>query len=127
MKTSKEVAELLEVTPRRVVALIHSGQLEAEKVGKIWLIDDASLEQFTQNAHRHPGRPRKGSKHTETEYILKNRTYDIAELVYDTTQREFTSVGALLDISRAPMGLMNERKRISAASFNNWWRNRGIP
>ena len=127
MKTTVEAAKDLGVSPRRVVALIQNGQLDATKIGKMWLVDDASLEQHTKNAQRQAGRPRNGSRPTETEYLLKNRTHDIAELVYDSNLKEFTSIGQLLDDRRAPLGLMNERRQISAASFNQWWQNRGIP
>ncbi|MCL2807137.1 MAG: DNA-binding protein [Coriobacteriia bacterium] len=127
MKTTREAAELLGVSPRRVVALIQSGQIEAEKLGKIWLIDDVSLDQFAALPKRLAGRPRKGSKSYETEYVLMNRTHCVVELVYDDTLKEFTSVGTMLNAGRAPLGLMNERGQISTAAYNSWWKNRGIP
>jgi len=127
MRTTKEAADYLGISPRRVVALIQSGFLEAEKAGGIWLVDDASLELRAHEGQRHVGRPRIGSKPAETSYLLKNRTYDLARVVYDSSRKEFTSVGPLVDVDRAPLGLMNSRKRISVASFNTWWRNRGIP
>jgi excisionase family DNA binding protein len=36
--TTTEAAELMQITPRRVRALIHSGRLRAKKVGRDWQI-----------------------------------------------------------------------------------------
>jgi excisionase family DNA binding protein len=126
MKTTKEAADSLGISPRRVVALIQSGSIKAEKVGGIWLIDEFDLEHRQRTVQKSGGRPRKGSRSSETRYILKNRTYDIAELVYDSGLKEFTSI-SLVDIKRAPIGLANSRSQISLPIFNSWWRNRGIP
>lgn len=38
--TSAEAARLLGVSERRVVALIHSGDLEAQKFGKSWAVSE---------------------------------------------------------------------------------------
>ena len=127
MRTTKEAADYLGVSPRRIVALINSGHLAAAKASGVWLIGDTSLEERAKNPQRHAGRPRKGSAASETRFLLKNRTYDIAELIYDSALEEFTSVGALIDADRAPLGLVDTRKRISTIAFNTWWRNRGAP
>ena len=39
MLTTKEAAELLDITPRRVQELIKNGALEARKASGVWLID----------------------------------------------------------------------------------------
>jgi excisionase family DNA binding protein len=53
---TKEASERLGISQQRVQALIKSGQLPAEKVGRDWLIkaDDLALV-----SERKPGRPRK--------------------------------------------------------------------
>lgn len=127
MKTVQEAATLLDVSPRRVRALIQDGFLDANKVAGVWLIDDGSLELRIKQGRKTAGRPRKGSGATETRFLLKNRTHDIAQLVYDTSHKEFTSIGELADTTRAPIGLADKRGRISVTSLNRWWRNRGIP
>jgi len=42
--TTKEAALELGITPRRVQALIKSGRLPAEKIGRDWIIDHKNLE-----------------------------------------------------------------------------------
>jgi excisionase family DNA binding protein len=54
--TTREAAELLGVTPRRVVAMIQSGGLPAQKIGRDHLIKEADLKLVKD---RKPGRPRK--------------------------------------------------------------------
>ncbi len=54
--TTKEVAERLGVSVRRVHALIHAGRLPAEKYGRDYLINENDLNLV---AERKPGRPRK--------------------------------------------------------------------
>jgi DNA binding domain, excisionase family len=43
MLTTKEAAELLDITPRRVQELIKNGALEARKASGVWLIDKDSV------------------------------------------------------------------------------------
>lgn len=43
MKTTKQAAEVLAVSVRRVQALINSGQLDAKKLGRDWLISDEAV------------------------------------------------------------------------------------
>jgi excisionase family DNA binding protein len=57
--TTKEVAERLGVTVRRVQALIQDGQLPAEKVGRDYLIKEKDIRLVEI---RKPGRPRKDSQ-----------------------------------------------------------------
>ena len=56
MLTTKEVAERLGVTVRRVQALIQDGQLPAQKVGRDYLVKEKDLKLVEE---RKPGRPRK--------------------------------------------------------------------
>ena len=57
MLTTKEVAERLGVTIRRVQALIQDGQLPAQKVGRDYLVREKDLKLVEE---RKPGRQRKG-------------------------------------------------------------------
>ena len=54
--TTPEAAERLQVTPRRVRALIEAGKLPAKQYGRDWIIDENDL-QFVEQ--RKPGRPTK--------------------------------------------------------------------
>lgn len=54
--TTKEAAARLSITPRRVVAIIQSGKLPAEKIGRDYLIIEKDLDLV---ANRKSGRPRK--------------------------------------------------------------------
>jgi len=52
--TTKQVAERLGISPRRVRALITTGRLKAKKIGRDYLIDTRQLDKFTPLP---PGRP----------------------------------------------------------------------
>jgi len=54
--TTTEAASRLGITPRRVRALIAAGRLDAERIGRDWLIADDALTAVTT---RKVGRPRK--------------------------------------------------------------------
>lgn len=53
--TTKQTAVILNISPRRVRALIHAGRLPAEKHGRDWAIKPEDLELVKV---RKPGRPR---------------------------------------------------------------------
>ena len=53
--TTKEVAEKLGVTVRRVQALIQAGRLPAQKVGRDFLIQEKDIKLIED---RKPGRPK---------------------------------------------------------------------
>lgn len=59
--TTKEVAERLGVTVKRVQQLIAAGRLPAEKMGRDYFIKEADLKLV---ADRKPGRPRKAKAET---------------------------------------------------------------
>lgn len=44
MLTTKEAAELLGITPRRVQELIKNGALTARKASGVWLVDKDSVD-----------------------------------------------------------------------------------
>ncbi|HEX7176697.1 MAG TPA: helix-turn-helix domain-containing protein [Pyrinomonadaceae bacterium] len=58
--TTKEVAERLGVTPRRVLAMIQAEQLPAEKFGRDYMIKEKDLKLVED---RKVGRPRKNGMH----------------------------------------------------------------
>lgn len=50
-----QAAKALGITQRRITALIKSGRLPAEKIGRDWLINDKDIERVRI---RKPGRPK---------------------------------------------------------------------
>ncbi len=61
--TTKDAAERLKVTPRRIRALIAAGKLPARQCecGSEWVIEESALALV---AERKPGRPRKEAQET---------------------------------------------------------------
>jgi excisionase family DNA binding protein len=57
--TTKQVAEKLGITPRRVQALIEAGKLPAQKIGRDYLIKEKDLKLVED---RKVGRPKKINK-----------------------------------------------------------------
>lgn len=54
--TTKEIAKKLGVSVRRIVALINSGNLPSERIGRSHVIKESDLELIKE---RKPGRPTK--------------------------------------------------------------------
>lgn len=127
MLTTKEAAELLGITPRRVQELIKNGALEARKASGVWLIDKDSVDTRLRSVTKTGGRPRRGHGKNEIAFTLMNRTHEVAQLVYSTSRKDFTHIGADIDYAHAPIGVFGPNSPISLDSFRIWWRGRGIP
>lgn len=127
MLTTKEAAELLGITPRRVQELIKNGALTARKASGVWLIDKASVDTRLRSATKRGGRPRRGHGKSEIAFTLMNRTHEVAQLVYSRSRKDFTHIGADVDRAHAPIGVFAPSKPVSLDSFRIWWRGRGIP
>lgn len=70
-----------------------------------------------------PSRPWK----SEITFTLMNRTHEVAQLVYSTSRKDFTHIGADIDYTHAPIGILGPNSPVSLDSFRIWWRGRGIP
>ena len=127
MITKQEAAERLSISRSRVLDLIKTGQLRAEKISGVWFIDESSVDTRVRTTSKKGGRPKRGKGKDEVRFTLMNRTHEIAEVVYDEGKREFTFIGELLDAKRAPLGIKGHSGEIHLANFNDWWKNRGIP
>ena len=127
MLTTKEAAELLDITPRRVQELIKNGALEARKASGVWLIDKGSVNARLHSVTKAGGRPRRGHGKSEITFTLMNRTHEVAQLVYSTSRKDFTHIGADIDYTHAPIGILGPNSPVSLDSFRIWWRGRGIP
>lgn len=58
LMTTEQAADRLELSERRVRALIKAGILTAQKIGRDWVIDEASIEDVKAKS-RPRGRPKK--------------------------------------------------------------------
>jgi excisionase family DNA binding protein len=63
--TTSQAADILGVSLRRVQALIKRGQLQAERVGKFYLISKEDLDAFIEARRTNAGRPRRKRKYTK--------------------------------------------------------------
>ena len=84
MLTTSEAAELLGVSTRRVIALIESGDLSAQRLGRQWMVDERSVEDRLR-APRLTGRPKLGQKDLlalET-HTLMCRDREVLDFTYD--------------------------------------------
>jgi excisionase family DNA binding protein len=69
--STTQAAQMLGVSTRRVIALIHSGRLRAKKFGRDWMIRTADLDKIWESRDRTAGRPPKGGKH-DTQTFQQN-------------------------------------------------------
>ena len=125
--STAEAARRLGVSIRRIQALVNSGQLGAEKVSGVWLVDEESVDRRAKSVSKAGGRPVRGAGRNEARFTFMNREHEICEVVYDVRRREFTSLGEPIDGSRAPIGVSMSGRHVNLADFNRWWRGRGIP
>ena len=127
--TVDEAAECLGVGRARIYQLIRCGEISAEKVANIWLIDDQSVAARRVAAPK-VGRPikSKSAKTAIKTYTLMNRTHEVLTFYYDDTIQTFSDAGEIVDAQRAPFGLVSPRGRnVSAKALEYWWKHRSIP
>lgn len=55
--TTIEAAALLGLTRQHVAHLAKTGAIKAQRIGRDWHLDRASVEQFKHTPRRTPGRP----------------------------------------------------------------------
>ena len=127
MITTEEAALRLGVTRRRVQELVRVGVLPARKVSGIWLVDEASVDDRSRSVSKRGGRPSRGTGRGEMPFALMNRNHEVASVVYSSVRKEFSHVGAVADVRRAPIGVLSPRGSMSLEDLNAWWRGRGIP
>lgn len=126
MISVREAARRLGVSTRRVTELARTGALRAQKVSGVWLVSEDSVSERLTHVNKRGGRPVLGEACGEVKLTLMNRTHEIADVVYDTREKRFSKIGELLDLRRAPVGIV-ENGVLPLVAFNDWWRHRGIP
>lgn len=70
MLTLSQAAQQLGVTAATLRQQIHAGQLEAEKIGPIWVVSEAALGTYRLNNHGRIGRPFAGRPgYVDTQHV----------------------------------------------------------
>ncbi len=128
MLTSQQAAKALGISPRRVLALIQRGDLEAERFGSSWMINEESVTR--RAAHKaKPGRPAMGVRDVERleRYTLMNANHKVAAFVYDRETNRVGAVKPLDDARYAPPGACGVSGKIDVYNLNTWIAARHIP
>jgi excisionase family DNA binding protein len=126
MLTTKETAELLGISVRRVTSLIESGALSAQKFGRSWMIDEASVHLRARKEH-HPGRPSSRENPHTGRFVLMNRHRPVAGFTYHFQTGEVSHIEPLEDIAWKPFGIGRHEKSPNRYDFAEWIRHRTIP
>jgi hypothetical protein len=126
--TTAEAAKILGITPRRVVALINSGDLHARKFGHAWSVDARSVRKRASSKLTR-GRPRFGVKDASGlhSYTLMNSNHEVAQFTYNADTHLVEDIHALRDIAYAPLGILTSRGRPGKLAMSEWLSNRYIP
>lgn len=126
MLTTKEAAEKLGVTPRRVNNLIEAGVLRAQKFGRAWMVDEASVRERLQ-AEPQPGRPRTDAAADSVRYTLMSREHPVLAFTYHFRTGAVTGIEPLDGIAWKPFGIGRRDKAPNRYDMAEWLRNRAIP
>ncbi len=124
--TSAEAAQLLGVSERRVVALIHSGDLEAQKFGKSWAVSEESVRSRLASGTV-SGRPPYGQKRRDLiqTYTLMNKNDAILHFALDNASKRVVKVETDKHVIASPVGLL--RINSTTAQLTSWITDRYIP
>ena len=127
MITTKEAADRLGVGARRVVALIKSGDLVADRFGRSWMVDESSVEARLKEP-RLKGRPKLGQKrllHLKS-YVLMNRNHPVVAFTYDDERKRARIDSVLDDADWAPLGI-GEAGKPNGVDLADWIARRYMP
>lgn len=126
--TTKEAAEILGVSSRRVNALIEAGALKAERLGRSWAVDEGSVRQRAA-AERLRGRPSARSRAAlhHVRYTLMSCDREVLAFTYDFRSGEVTELEPLDGIAAKPFGVGRLDKNPNRYDLAEWLRNRAIP
>lgn len=128
MLTSRQAADRLGVSQRRVIALLQAGDLSGRRFGRSWMIDEESVEGRARQP-RLRGRPSMGVKDTTRieRYTLMNAHREVASFAYDRVAQRIGSVRPLADAAWAPPGACGINGEINGINLNGWVARRHIP
>lgn len=127
MLTTKEAAQRLGVSVRRVSALIASGDLSARKFGNAWMVDEASVAARETTAHV-AGRPKMGEKDPSSiaRYTLMSKDRPVLRFAYSKRNGQTADVEPLEGIRFAPLGVGAAGKP-NRYDLSAWLAARSIP
>ena len=93
MYTTKEAAQRLGISMRRVNALVASGDLEAQRFGRSWMLDERSVHERAERG-RTAGRPKMNEKNERNlaPFTLMNRNHPVLDFVYNRRTRETADI-----------------------------------
>lgn len=128
MISTADAAKLLGVSPRRVRALIDAGDLRAQRVGRAWLVDEASVRNRANSAVL-LGRPKDGERDPSaiTSFVLMNRNHEVARFQFNKNRERVVSLEPLQDVGWAPLGACSAPGKIHGDFLQQWMANRSIP
>ncbi len=128
MLTTKQAAERLGVSSRRVLALVEAGDLAAERFGRSWMIDERSVEERAR-APRLAGRPKLGQKRLLSlkPYTLMNRNHAVFDFVYDDGRKRVSIERVREGAAWAPLGAGLAGRKPNGEDFAAWLRRRYMP
>ncbi len=122
-----QAAQMLNVSRQRVQQLISSGALTAEKIGNVWAVNAASVEERQAHGTK-TGRPSTKNAPDKQRYTLMNAEYEVLDFTYDRANCHFSASHVIHDAAHAPIGVVSGGGRYaSAAALYEWWRHRTIP
>lgn len=124
--TEKKAAQLLGVSISRVSQLVKDKLLDATTLNGKVRIAQESIACYQEESKR-PGRPSRTSYATASRHTLMNGNYEVAEVVYDSALDEPLIIESVLDVTRAPLGVLTSGGRPKKRELNDWWRHRSIP
>lgn len=126
MLTTKEAADQLGITPRRVNSLIEAGMLKAQKFGRAWMVDEASVR-ARKEAEPQRGRPRADEAADSARYTLMSREHPVLAFTYHIQTGAVTGIEPLEGIAWKPFGIGRRDKKPNRYDMAEWLRNRAIP
>lgn len=128
MYTTKEAANHLGVSVRRVNALIEAGELEARKFGRAWMLDERSVQARAECA-RTVGRPKMDEKDARNlaSYTLMNRNHPVLDFVYNRRTREAGHLVPREGIAWKPLGIGLREGSPNRYDLAAWIASRSIP
>jgi excisionase family DNA binding protein len=126
--TTEAAAKKLGISRRRVIALINSGVLQAERFGKSWMIDDNSVKQRIANPVKR-GRPLMGDSNSNNfqSYSLMNKNTKICDFIYNTHENMVAKINHFNGDVPAPFGIYSSPNRINSFALTHWIKERCVP
>ena len=128
MYTTKEAAQRLGISMRRVNALIASGDLEAQRFGRSWMLDERSVHERAERG-RTAGRPKMNEKNERNlaPFTLMNRNHPVLDFVYNRRTRETADIVPREGIAWKPLGIGLRERTPNRYDLAAWIASRSIP